>query len=55
MRYVLSVKANLDIDMIWLYTLENRSLEQADRYYNLFLRKSNIYLRTLKVENPLTI
>jgi toxin ParE1/3/4 len=35
MRYSISEKANQDIENIWLYTFENWSLEQADRYYNL--------------------
>ncbi len=35
MRYFISEKANQDIEKIWLYTFENWSLEQADRYYNL--------------------
>ena len=37
MKYELSEKANEDIDKIWLYTFENWSLEQADRYYNLIM------------------
>ncbi len=37
MRYSISEKANEDIEKIWLYTFENWSLEQADRYYNLIL------------------
>jgi toxin ParE1/3/4 len=37
MRYIISEKANIDIEKIWLYTYENWSLEQADRYYNLIL------------------
>jgi len=37
MRYSISGKANQDIENIWLYTFENWSLEQADRYYNLIL------------------
>jgi len=37
MRYSISEKANQDIESIWLYTFENWSLEQADRYYNLIL------------------
>jgi toxin ParE1/3/4 len=37
MRYSISEKANQDIEKIWLYTSENWSLEQADRYYNLIL------------------
>jgi toxin ParE1/3/4 len=37
MKYEISEKANEDIDKIWLYTFENWSLEQADRYYNLIM------------------
>ncbi len=35
MTYKLSAKASEDIQSIWLYTVENWSLEQADRYVNL--------------------
>lgn len=35
MSYKISVKASEDIENIWLYTFENWSLEQADRYINL--------------------
>ena len=35
MNYKISVKASEDIEGIWLYTFENWSLEQADRYVNL--------------------
>ena len=37
MRYTISKKTIQDIEKIWLYTYENWSLEQADRYYNLIL------------------
>jgi toxin ParE1/3/4 len=37
MSYKISVKASEDIEDIWLYTFENWSLEQADRYVNLIL------------------
>jgi toxin ParE1/3/4 len=37
MSYRVSVKAAEDIENIWLYTFENWSLEQADRYVNLIL------------------
>jgi toxin ParE1/3/4 len=37
MRYLISEKANQDIEKIWLYTFENWPLEQADRFYNLIL------------------
>ena len=35
MGYKISVKASKDIEDIWLYTFENWSQEQADRYTNL--------------------
>lgn len=35
MSYKISVQASEDIENIWLYTFENWSLEQADRYVNL--------------------
>ena len=35
MSYKISVKASQDIENIWLYTFENWSLEQVDRYINL--------------------
>jgi toxin ParE1/3/4 len=37
MSYSISEKAKQDIEKIWLYTFENWSLEQADRYFNLIL------------------
>jgi len=37
MKYSISEKAAEDIENIWLYTLENWSVEQADRYYNLIM------------------
>lgn len=35
MSYKISVKAAEDIEQIWLYTVDNWSVEQADRYINL--------------------
>ena len=35
MKFKLSKKALADIEGIWLYTVENWSVKQADRYYNL--------------------
>ncbi len=35
MPYLITRKALADINEIWLYTAENWSIEQADRYYNL--------------------
>ncbi len=47
MNYKISQEANLDIENIWLYTYENWSLEQADRYINLIINEVE-YL----AENP---
>ncbi len=33
--YIISEKALEDINKIWIYTAENWSIEQANRYYNL--------------------
>jgi len=38
-NYKISVKASEDIEFIWLYTYENWSLEQADRYANLIFNE----------------
>ncbi len=35
MKYVLSREAKKDLEEIWIYTFENWSLKQADRYINL--------------------
>lgn len=37
MTYKISKAAQVDLENIWLYTFENWSTEQADRYYNLIL------------------
>jgi len=36
-KYRISRRALQDLDEIWLYTFNNWSAEQADRYYNLIL------------------
>ena len=35
--YIISEKALEDINKIWIYTAENWSVEQANRYYNLIM------------------
>ncbi len=37
MHYKISLEASLDIENIWLFTFENWSIEQADRYFNLIM------------------
>jgi toxin ParE1/3/4 len=37
MKFKISILASRDIESIWLYTYENWSIEQADRYLNLII------------------
>lgn len=37
MNYKISIEAKNDIENIWLYSYENWSLEQADRYLDLII------------------
>ena len=37
LKYTISEKATEDLEGIWVYTFENWSIEQADRYYNLII------------------
>lgn len=37
MKYKISLSASQDLEHIWLYTFENWSIEQADRYINLIM------------------
>ncbi len=39
--YIISKKAIVDLEEIWLYTVEQWSAEQADRYYNLLFDEIN--------------
>lgn len=47
MKFKISNEAQNDLENIWLYTFENWSAEQADRYLNLILAEIE-YL----AENP---
>ncbi|MBR9859545.1 type II toxin-antitoxin system RelE/ParE family toxin [bacterium] len=47
MRFIISQEACRDLESIWIYTDENWSAEQADRYYNLIVNEIE-YL----AENP---
>ncbi len=48
MDYKISQEANRDIENIWIYTLENWSLEQADRYFNLKCLSSTLPVTNTK-------
>jgi len=37
MKHRISQEASQDMENIWLYTVENWSIDQADRYLNLIL------------------
>ena len=39
MKYQLSKEALNDLEKIWLYTFENWSQEQADRYFQLIINE----------------
>lgn len=39
MRYIISKAALNDLEIIWLYTYETWSLEQADRYLDLLMNE----------------
>ena len=47
MPYLISNKAVSDLEEIWLYTLENWSIEQADRYYNLIFDEIHFICKNL--------
>jgi len=36
-NFKITEKAGSDLENIWLYTFQNWSLEQADRYYELIM------------------
>jgi len=39
MKYLISQFAGQDLENIWLYTFENWSREQADRYFELIMNE----------------
>ena len=41
MKFKISNEAQIDLEKIWLYTLETWSIEQADRYYRLLYQEIN--------------
>jgi toxin ParE1/3/4 len=47
--YIISEKAVFDINNIWIYTAENWSIEQADRYYNLILDEIEYIAQNLEM------
>lgn len=48
-KYIISEKALEDINNIWIYTAENWSVEQADRYYNLIIDEIEYIVNNLEM------
>jgi len=48
-EYLISEKALEDINNIWIYTAENWSVAQADRYYNLILDEIEYIVQNLEM------
>ena len=46
--YVISRQAVSDLEEIWLYTAQNWSVGQADRYYNLIMDELNFICKNPK-------
>ena len=46
--FVITRKAVTDLEGIWLYTAQNWSVEQADRYYNLIIDEINFTCKNPK-------
>lgn len=42
MNFPTTEETGKDLEKIWLYTFENWSIEQAEKYLNLFLTRLNI-------------
>jgi toxin ParE1/3/4 len=51
--YVLSNKAILDLEGIWLYTVEKWSAIQADRYYKLIIDEINYICKDVESGKPM--
>ena len=50
-EYTISEKALDDLNNIWIFTAENWSLEQANRYYNLILDEIEFVAENLETTN----
>ena len=44
-NYRISRKAIGDLDRIWIYTFENWSIQQADKYYDLLISEIEFILK----------
>lgn len=52
-KYRISEKAIEDLEKIWLYTLENWSLEQADRYHVLIINEIEFITRNFNLSRKM--
>ncbi len=50
-EYIISEKALEDLNNIWIYTAENWSIEQANRYYNLIVDEIEYVSRNFETTN----
>lgn len=48
-EYIISKKALEDLNSIWLYTAENWSVEQANRYYNLIMDEIEFAVKNFEI------
>ena|ERR1700681_3550578 len=51
--YVISKKAILDLEEIWLHTADKWSIEQADRYYNLIFDEIAFICKSPRTGKPM--
>ena len=51
--YIINEKALEDINNIWIYTAENWSVDQADRYYNLIYDEVEYIVRNFEMARDL--
>jgi toxin ParE1/3/4 len=53
LEFVISEKALEDINNIWIFTAENWSEEQADRYYNLIIDEIEYIVQNFEMARDL--
>ncbi|MEY5040855.1 MAG: Toxin ParE1 [Bacteroidota bacterium] len=53
LEFVISEKALEDINNIWIFTAENWSVEQADRYYNLIIDEIEYIVQNFEMARDL--
>lgn len=51
--YVISKKAVSDLEGIWLYTAQNWSVNQADRYYKLVFDEIDFICKNMKADKSM--